>query len=288
MSEQLSAAANAMGVPEELVERSAAARATEAGTSADEILAAWAGDAPIPETTEPAEPEEAVAEPEATEEEAPPAETEPAEPVPEIVVETPAESPPPAAATPAAPYKAPVLVGARDNPMTVLVAAIGLFIVVFLVGFVGPSIQADAPGARTSAIDYSATAEEGRDVYATLGCAGCHTQMVRPVIADVGLGAVTLNDTNQILGTRRFGPDLSNVGSRITTSQLGAIVSGLGDHPSYSLSERDMEALVAYLSESQTLEEPTGSTEEESSGGESQEEEGAEESPADGVEGGES
>lgn len=43
MSDQLSAAAQAMGIPEELVQRSAAARAAAAGTDTDTVLGAWAG-----------------------------------------------------------------------------------------------------------------------------------------------------------------------------------------------------------------------------------------------------
>jgi cytochrome c553 len=89
-------------------------------------------------------------------------------------------------------------------------------------------------------------------VFLVTGCGACHTQMVRPVVADVGLGPVTLNDTNQVLGTRRFGPDLSDVGSRVTASQIEAIIGGLGDHPAQSLGEADLGDLVAYLSESVT------------------------------------
>lgn len=261
MSDQLSNAAEAMGIPESLVERSAEARAAETGTSAEEIIAAWAGGAAVPESAEPdtaAEPAEPDTADEAAAEEAEePEEPDRAEPVPEIVIEEPtaAPEPSPAPAVAAGPYKPPVLVGARDNPMTVLAAAIGLFVVIFLVGFIGPSLQGEAPGARSSEIDYSAQAVEGRDTYKTLNCGGCHTQLVRPVIADVGLGGVTGHDSNQVLGTRRFGPDLSDVGSRVTRPQLAGIVGGLGEHPGYSLSDEDLEALVSYLAESQTSEE---------------------------------
>lgn len=256
MSDQLAAAASALGLPEALVDRSAAARAAETGSTKDEILAAWAGGEAAPTAAPPAEPE-AGAEPETPETPAPADETEPA--TPEIVVETPAARPEaPAPSAPVGPYKPPVLVGARDNPMVVLAAAVGLFLVVFLVGFIGPSFQGEAPGARTSQIAYSSTAVQGRDVYKALNCGACHTQMVRPVIADVGLGAVTVYDTNQVIGARRFGPDLSNVGSRLSGSQLEAIVTGLGDHPAYSLSAEHMTALVAYLAESKTAEESGG------------------------------
>lgn len=252
MSDQLTAASNALGIPEALVERSAEARAAESGASTEEILTAWAGGEAAPATPPPAE------EPPESETEVPTADEpvgeEPA--TPEIVIDTPTEQAPerPERSAPAGPYKPPVLVGGRDNPMTILAAVVGLFVVTFLVGFVGASFQGEAPGARTSEIGYSEKALEGQRIYASLNCGSCHTQMVRPVIADVGLGAVTVHDSNQILGTRRFGPDLSNVGARISDSQLAAIVGGLGEHPAYSLSEGNLGALVEYLAESQTLE----------------------------------
>ena len=150
--------------------------------------------------------------------------------------------------------KPPVLVGARDNPMTILLGAVGLFLIIFLVGLIGPSVQGEVPGARSSEIPYSDDALEGKTIYAALGCGSCHTQIVRPVIADVGLGGVTLNDSNQVLGTRRFGPDLSDAGTRITSGQIEAIIAGFGEHPAHSLGPQDMSALVAYLSESTTSE----------------------------------
>lgn len=248
MSDLLAAAAAALGTPEALVKRSAEARAAETGASVDEILAAWAGGeaAPAPTEEPAAEPEE---EPAAAEK-APAAEDEPVSEVPEITVEVPAQ--PETPAQPQAPAKPPVLVGARDNPTTVFLGAIALFVVIFLVGFVGPSLPTETLGARTSQISFSPQAEEGRSVYTSVGCAACHTQMVRPVIADVGLGAATLGDTNQVLGVRRFGPDLADVGSRLDQSEIEAVVSGAGDHPAYRLGPDDLGALVAYLSQSRT------------------------------------
>lgn len=244
----LAGAAAALGLPEALVERSAQARAAETGASVDDILAQWAGGEAAPTAAAP--PETPAAEPESEPEEAPTEEAPDAPP--EVVIEVPGEPAAPSApaAAPAGPYKPPILVGAKDNPMTVLTGIIGLFFIVVLVGLVGPSIPTDTPGARSSTIAYSEAALAGQEVYAVTGCAACHTQMVRPVVADVGLGPVTLNDTNQILGTRRFGPDLSDVGARVTAAQLEAIVSGLGGHPAQSLSSDDLNDLVAYLSES--------------------------------------
>lgn len=64
----------AMGIPADLVQRSAAARASADGTSVDDVLAAWAGDAPPPEPSAPDESETAPAESDAQAE--PAAETE--------------------------------------------------------------------------------------------------------------------------------------------------------------------------------------------------------------------
>jgi len=245
----LTAAAAALGLPEPLVERSAAARASETGASVEEVLAQWAGGEAAPAPA----PAEAPADEPAPAEE-PPVDAAGEAATPEVVIEMPETpaSPPDTASVPAGPYKPPVLVGTKDNPMTVLAGIVGLFLIVVMVGLVGPSIPTDSPGARTSDIVFTEDGAQGRDVYAATGCAACHTQMVRPVVADVGLGPVTLNDTNQILGTRRFGPDLSDVGSRVTPAQIEAIVNGLGDHPDHNLGAEDMTSLVVYLSESAT------------------------------------
>lgn len=248
----LAAAAVALGLPEALVERSVRARAAETGQTVDDLLAQWAGGETAPTAPAPDKPAEP-AEPAGAETESETAAEPEAPTIPEIVIEAPRETP--AAPEPSyGPYRPPVLVGARDNPMTVLTGVIGLFVIVVMVGLVGPSIPTENPGARSSAMPFSAAALDGQNVYSTSGCVSCHTQTVRPVVADVGLGAVTLNDTNQVVGTRRFGPDLSNVGSRIPGAQIEAIIAGLDDHPAHSLGPQDLAALVAYLSESRTLE----------------------------------
>lgn len=94
MSDLLEAAAETLGTPAALVQRSAAARAAADGTDVDAILAAWAGgEAPTapPETEEPEEIEEA----------AEPAETEAPEPEEEPAAEEPvADEAPPAAEAP--------------------------------------------------------------------------------------------------------------------------------------------------------------------------------------------
>jgi cytochrome c oxidase cbb3-type subunit 2/cytochrome c oxidase cbb3-type subunit I/II len=136
--------------------------------------------------------------------------------------------------------------------MTILAGVVGLFVAVLLVGLVGPSAATENPGARTSAIAYSEAGTNGQEIYQSAGCGSCHTQMVRPIVSDVGLGAVTLNDSNQFLGTRRFGPDLSDVGTRLSGSQIEVTVAGSGDHPDAALSSSDLADLVTYLLESKT------------------------------------
>jgi MFS family permease len=87
VSDLLEAASTALGTPRDLVQRSAAARAAADDTSVDDILAAWAGDAPPP--SPPTQPEVATPEPEAEAEVAP-------EPVaaPTAVIEEPPPAPP--------------------------------------------------------------------------------------------------------------------------------------------------------------------------------------------------
>ena len=247
MSDQLSAAAQALGVPEAIVERSARARAEASGQSYEDVLAAWAGgeavaagaptEAPAPEPTQ--APTEAPAETPA--EQAPP-------PIPSQPA-APAEAPRPAAAVAAAEARPPVLEAPPDRPLAPVVGGLGVLVLTILLGFVFPALPAASDQVRSSAIPFSAQALDGQRVYLHAGCGSCHTQAIRPVVADVGLGPVTLSDTNQVLGFRRLGPDLADVGSRLDTNQISAVLTG-GTHPAMPLSSSAMSDLVAYLSES--------------------------------------
>lgn len=126
----LSGAAQAMGIPEELVERSAEARAAESGASVEEVLAAWAG-GELVESSGPAdEPEAEPAAEEAPVEEETPAqeEAEPAPPTPVVDTSEPtAEEAPAAAATTRAPAPAEVTVAeAGKYPEVVTVPTAGI------------------------------------------------------------------------------------------------------------------------------------------------------------------
>ena len=249
MSEFLSSAAEKMGVPEALVQRSAEARAKASGTSTDDILAAWAGGEAAPAAAAPPPAEDTPAEPTDDTTETPETTPEPdVTPEPEPAAQ-PAATPVRAAAGPRVP---PVLVGREEKLVGVALGAVALLALSILVGFFVASQPEDTNLAYTSEFAYSAMALEGQDVYRTQGCAACHTQVVRPIVADAALGGVSMADTNQVIGSRRVGPDLAHIGSRVETdADLYGILDGGSGHPPYrGLGQSDLDALVAYLMES--------------------------------------
>jgi hypothetical protein len=248
----VAAAAAAMNIPESLVERSAAARAAATGSSTDEVLAAWAGGAPAPAASAP--PAEPAAEPTPAEPE-PETESEPA-PTSAPAAQTPAPSAEPSTTPAAVPVavsaEPPVLRGRTERPFLLAAGAAALLVVALLVGFLAPALPQEGNGVYSSAVPLSQAGIDGRDLYRSEGCSSCHTQLVRPLVADVGLGPVTISDSNQVLGVRRYGPDLAHIGSRVESqSSLLAVLTSSSDHPSYAgLSDTDLENLTAYLFES--------------------------------------
>ncbi len=248
----VSAAAAALSIPEDLVTRSAAARAAADGTSTDEIVAAWAsgGSAPAATATAPVE------EPTAVVEEAEPTAT--SEAVTEPEPQTAAVQPPPTQpeslqqTVVSGPAVIPVLEGRHESPVLIAGGAAALLLVALLIGFLAPALPQEGNGVYTSVVPFTQAGLDGRDVYLSEGCSSCHTQVVRPIVADVGLGPVTIADANQILGSRRYGPDLSHIGSRVESqSSLLTVLANSSSHPSYaSLSDEDLESLTAYLFES--------------------------------------
>lgn len=245
----LAAAASALSAPEELVLRSATARAAAGGGSVDDILTAWAGGAPAP----------AASAPPAAAEVAPTAAPEPVAdvaPTPAPAVSTPALSPAPAAPAPVlvatGPVKPPVLEGRHEQPFLYMLGGAALLIVALVVGFFAPAMAGDGNGVYSSAQPHTQEGLDGRDVYRSEGCGACHTQQVRPLVADAELGPVTSPDTNQVIGVRRYGPDLSHIGSRVESpSEILSVLANSSDHASYAgLSEEDLANLTTYLFES--------------------------------------
>jgi cytochrome c oxidase cbb3-type subunit 2 len=103
--------------------------------------------------------------------------------------------------------------------------------------------------------------ERGRQVYMSEGCIHCHSQFVRPNSADVQMWGPAQSmqrvrmERPPLIGNRRQGPDLSEVGGRRSPLWLKAHfcsppeVSGGSIMPSFALLFRDRRGddLVAYL-----------------------------------------
>ena len=102
----------------------------------------------------------------------------------------------------------------------------------------------------------------GRNLYISEGCIECHTQAVRPVGSDVGLGPVSIagdyaNESPALLGGARFGPDLMHFATSSEFFDKVLVQASLQDPralrpwstmPSYSyLSSDDLSALVSYI-----------------------------------------
>ena len=153
---------------------------------------------------------------------------------------------------PALPAAPPVLVGERQGVGVVMTGSFGLLVLSLLLSVFLPSLPQPGNGIRSSNHSYSSQAREGRDIYLSQGCATCHTQLIRNVVPDVGLGPVSLADTNQVIGYRRIGPDLAAIGGRVEdTAALMALLAGEGNHPAAAgLTEADLVNLLAYLRES--------------------------------------
>ncbi len=67
---------------------------------------------------------------------------------------------------------------------------------------------------------YTALQLEGRDIYIREGCVGCHSQMIRPLRAEVeryghySVAGESVYDYPFLWGSKRTGPDLARVGGR--------------------------------------------------------------------------
>ena len=107
---------------------------------------------------------------------------------------------------------------------------------------------------------------EGALVYNEEGCQNCHSQNIRQVIPDAGLGKVStieLIPTSRKagglsnLGLRRVGPDLSTIGDREPTNNKNWLKRYLTNpssvrpkvpHPRYGyLSNQELANLIEYL-----------------------------------------
>ena len=241
MSELLSKVAEILKAPEELVQRSAEARAEASGKSVDEVLQSWAGGEAI-ESSAPAEAstdeakeetpvEEEVVEEEVVEE--------------EVVEEEPVEM-------------------EKESSFAFIAGVISVAIFTYIFAFSIPKQQSETLVADSLNNSFEITNEalKGAEVYNQLNCQSCHTQNVRVLIPDSQNGIVLKNkyaDKAVILNTGlvRIGPDLSNSASREPTNNSQWLSRYLKDsssvrdtipHPSYDfLTQEDFDSLITYL-----------------------------------------
>ncbi len=145
--------------------------------------------------------------------------------------------------------------------------AILLIIIAFLATAVLPYITLFP--ATDKGVPYPEKALLGRQIYVREGCWYCHTQQVRPLRVDAGLGTVSQAgdyqyDYPHVLGTERTGPDLTHVSGKYedewhrnhlinprprTPEEEGMAgkVPGSIMPPFSYLSKEEIDNLVAYL-----------------------------------------
>lgn len=269
MSDLLAAATAALGAPEHLVERAAHARAEADGTSYEAVLSAWGGGAPPPAPGPAAEPEQARPAPAPVTTPVPastPAAAAPVAPTATLLL----EAAPPMATTPARSTATPVLEGRSFHPLRTWMMLAGLFLLGLVITLIGPFNTGGDYRHLVPDRPLTDLGEQGRSVYLNQGCGYCHTQLVRPILADVGLGPATETFADTLdastFGVQRIGPDLAHVGARtsygggddpVTADQFVDLMTSPehvfpdGIHPSYAhLSDEDLAALATYLSES--------------------------------------
>ena len=235
MSELLSKVAEILKAPEELVQRSAEARAEASGKSVDEVLQSWAGGEAI--------------------ESSPAAETPVEEaPVEEVVEEAPVEE-----VVEATPVEVK-----KESSFVFISGVIAIAIFTYFFGYLFPKQQSEnlVSESLNNTIEVSNEELKGAEIYNQLNCQSCHTQNVRVVIPDSQNGKVLKNKyaeqaVIQNTGLIRIGPDLSNSASREPTNNPQWLSRYLKDsssvrenvpHPNYDfLNQQDLDYLITYL-----------------------------------------
>ncbi len=149
---------------------------------------------------------------------------------------------------------------------------LGLFVVVALFTFGFPALEAEHTDPtvlanKVRSYESDDDIAEGRSIYLAEGCWYCHTQEVRGIVTDVGLGPVAqpgdyANETPSAAGVIRVGPDLMFVASRgVTTEWVAAFLEDPRAIRSWStmpahdyLGPSDLAAVAAYVASLRTYE----------------------------------
>lgn len=109
----------------------------------------------------------------------------------------------------------------EKKPVLLLVLAVLAISVGTIITMVLPFAWVNTEADRIETVTpYSALEQAGRDVYIREGCNNCHTQTVRPLVADVlrygeySKSGEFVYDRPHLWGSRRTGPDLARVGGK--------------------------------------------------------------------------
>lgn len=109
----------------------------------------------------------------------------------------------------------------EKKPIVFLLLATAAILVGTIVTMVLPFAWVNTEEDRISTVTpYTPLEQEGRDIYIREGCNNCHTQTVRPLVAEVvrygeySKSGEFLYDRPFLWGSRRTGPDLARIGGK--------------------------------------------------------------------------
>lgn len=113
----------------------------------------------------------------------------------------------------------------EKKPILLLILATGAIMVGTIITMVAPFFWVNTEADRIAAVKpYNALQLAGRDVYIREGCNNCHSQTVRPLVAEVlrygpySKSGEFVYDRPHLWGSRRMGPDLARVGGKYPDS----------------------------------------------------------------------
>lgn len=109
----------------------------------------------------------------------------------------------------------------EKNPILLMILATAAILVGTIITMVLPFawVNTEADGIET-VTPYTALQQEGRDVYIREGCNNCHSQTVRPLVAEVlrygdySKSGEFVYDRPFLWGSKRTGPDLARLGGK--------------------------------------------------------------------------
>ncbi|RNC66667.1 MAG: cytochrome C oxidase Cbb3 [Desulfuromonadales bacterium] len=109
----------------------------------------------------------------------------------------------------------------EKKPFALLLLATAVILVGTVVTMVLPFRWINDPALKIAEVKpYTPLQLEGRDIYIREGCNNCHTQTVRPLLADVerygdySKAGEFVHDQPFLWGSRRTGPDLARIGGK--------------------------------------------------------------------------